>query len=81
MRKLKALQIAVACALALAATALLSERGFAQAKVGSTGMQSLELEVSARGMAMGGAFTAVVDDASAVWYRAYWPVDGAVPVL
>ncbi len=42
---------------------------YSQAKVGSTGMQTLELEVSARGMAMGGAFTAVVDDVSSVFYN------------
>lgn len=55
--------------LALTLTALADTDVFAQAKVGSTGFQSLELEVSARGMGLGGAFTAVVDDASAVFYN------------
>ena len=57
--------------LALMLTLVIGFSGSAngQAKVGSTGMQSLELEPSARGMAMGGAFTAVVDDASAIFYN------------
>ncbi|MBN4076200.1 PorV/PorQ family protein [Gemmatimonas aurantiaca] len=55
--------------IALTFTAVTNSEVFAQAKVGSTGFQSLELEVSARGMAMGGAFTAVVDDISAVFYN------------
>jgi len=42
---------------------------FGQAKVGTTGAQFLELGVSARAMAMGEAFTAVVDDISAVYYN------------
>jgi len=41
----------------------------AQAKVGTTGAQFLELGVSARSMGMGGAFTAVADDISAVYYN------------
>lgn len=56
-------------ALAAGLTALAPVTAHSQAKVGSTGMQSLELEVSARGMAMGGAFTAVVDDISAIFYN------------
>ncbi len=58
-----------AVTLAFSSIALFSTVAHSQAKVGSTGMQSLELEVSARGMAMGGAFTAVVDDVSAVFYN------------
>ncbi|MGH8015023.1 MAG: hypothetical protein ACREBV_02410, partial [Candidatus Zixiibacteriota bacterium] len=42
---------------------------YGQAKVGTTGAQFLELGVSARAMAMGEAFTAVVDDISAVYYN------------
>lgn len=42
---------------------------FAQAKVGTTGLNFLELEVAARSMGMGGAFTAVVDDISAIHYN------------
>jgi hypothetical protein len=41
----------------------------AQAKVGTTGAQFLELGVSARAMGMGEAFTAVTDDISAVYYN------------
>lgn len=42
---------------------------FAQAKVGTTGAQFLELGVSARAMGMGDAFTAVTDDITAVYYN------------
>jgi len=42
---------------------------FGQAKVGTTGPQFLELGPSARAMGMGEAFTAVVDDISAVYYN------------
>ncbi len=41
----------------------------AQAKVGTTGAQFLELGVSARAMGMSEAFAAVVDDISAVYYN------------
>jgi long-subunit fatty acid transport protein len=40
-----------------------------QAKVGTTGAQFLELGVSSRAMAMAEAYTAVVDDISAVYYN------------
>ncbi len=42
---------------------------FGQAKVGTTGAQFLELGVSARAMGMAEAFTAVVDDITAVYYN------------
>ena len=42
---------------------------FAQAKVGTAGAQFLKIGVSARGVAMGEAFTAVADDASAIYYN------------
>ncbi|RKX27697.1 MAG: hypothetical protein DRP45_00310 [Candidatus Zixiibacteriota bacterium] len=42
---------------------------FAQAKVGTTGAQFLELGVSARSMGMAGAYTAVANDVSAVYYN------------
>jgi hypothetical protein len=42
---------------------------WAQAKVGTAGAQFLEVGVSARAAAMGDAFTALVDDASAVYYN------------
>lgn len=41
----------------------------AQAKVGTTGAQFLELGVSARAMGMAEAFTAVTDDITAVYYN------------
>ncbi len=44
-------------------------RLYAQAKVGTTGAQFLELGVSARAMAMAEAFTAVSDDITSVYYN------------
>ena len=41
----------------------------AQAKVGTTGAQFLEIGVSARAMGMAEAFTAVADDITAVYYN------------
>ena len=54
--------VAIACALSAADVQ-------AQAKVGTTGLNFLELDVSARSMGMGGSFAAVVDDISAVHYN------------
>lgn len=51
-------------AILIAPTAL-----FAQAKVGTAGMQFLKVGVGARAVAMGEAFTAVSDDASALFYN------------
>ncbi|UCD16410.1 MAG: PorV/PorQ family protein [Candidatus Zixiibacteriota bacterium] len=48
---------------------LLPSLAFSQAKVGTTGVNFLELGVSARAMGMAEAFTAGVDDASAVFYN------------
>lgn len=48
---------------------LLPSLAFSQAKVGTTGVNFLELGVSARAMGMAEAFTATVDDASAVYYN------------
>ena len=59
--------LSVSCA--LVAISLTSPVVFSQAKVGTTGAQFLELGVSSRAMAMGEAFTAVVDDISAVYYN------------
>ena len=42
---------------------------FGQAKVATAGVQFLKLGVSARGVAMGEAFTAVANDASALFYN------------
>jgi len=48
---------------------LLPSLAFSQAKVGTTGLNFLELGVSARAMGMGDAFTARVNDASAIYYN------------
>lgn len=58
----------VAAAL-LISLSVLPRLTFAQAKVGTTGAQFLELGVSARAMGMADAFTAPVDDISAVYYN------------
>lgn len=42
---------------------------FAQSKVGTAGFQFLEIAPSARGAAMGNAFSAIADDASALYYN------------
>ena len=55
--------------LLLLAILLLPSLVFSQAKVGTTGVNFLELGVSARAMGMGEAFTAGVDDASSVYYN------------
>lgn len=49
--------------------ALLPVLAFAQAKVGTSEGQFLEIPVSARGMAMGEAFTATANDASALYFN------------
>lgn len=54
----------VACLVMLAPSS-----SWAQAKVGTTGAQFLELGVSARAMGMGEAFTAISNDVSAVYYN------------
>lgn len=46
-----------------------AEEARSQAKVGTTGVNFLELGVSARAMGMAEAFVAVVDDISAVYYN------------
>ncbi|MEA3296736.1 MAG: PorV/PorQ family protein [candidate division Zixibacteria bacterium] len=55
--------------LVCAAVTLLPAKTAAQAKVGTTGAQFLELGVSARAMGMAEAFTAVADDITAVYYN------------
>lgn len=52
-----------------AVVVLLPSQLFAQAKVGTTGAQFLELGVSSRAMGMAEAFAAVADDVSAVYYN------------
>lgn len=53
----------------LALALLLPSLSFGQAKVGTAGLQFLKVGVSARGNSMGDAFTAVADDASALYYN------------
>jgi len=53
----------------VSAVALMPSLVAAQAKVGTTGAQFLELGVSARAMGMAEAFTAVANDISAVYYN------------
>lgn len=60
--------LGLAIAFFLACLAIPSEV-CAQAKVGTTGAQFLELGVSARAMGMAEAYTAVADDISAVYYN------------
>jgi hypothetical protein len=55
--------------LIVAMVALGSSGARAQDKVGTTGAQFLEIGVSPRADAFGGAFTAVADDASAIYYN------------
>ncbi len=60
--------LAIVALLLLAAFALPAQV-HAQAKVGTTGAQFLELGVSARAMGMAEAFTAAADDISSVYYN------------
>lgn len=55
--------------LIVAMMAIGSPVAHAQDKVGTTGAQFLEIGVSPRADAFGGAFTAVADDASAIYYN------------
>lgn len=61
--------LAVILSTAVVTFAALPHSAYSQAKVGTTGAQFLELEVSSRAMGMGGAFTAVANDISAVYYN------------
>ncbi|OGC91058.1 MAG: hypothetical protein A2142_06620, partial [candidate division Zixibacteria bacterium RBG_16_48_11] len=55
--------------LSLWAVSVWSGLVWGQAKVGTAGAQFLEVGISARGVALGEAFTSMVDDASAVYYN------------
>jgi hypothetical protein len=59
--------IAVLCLLGSTATATLAAEPFD--KVGTVGAQFLKINVGARATGMGGSFTAVADDASAVYWN------------
>jgi hypothetical protein len=64
-------RLGVGLALVIGSMALLGtpQTAVAQDKVGTTGMQFLEIGVSPRADGLGGAFTAIADDASAVYYN------------
>jgi len=64
VKSVKALTVAVAGLLLLSCSL-----AYGQAKVGTTGAQFLEIGVSARADGMGGAFSAVADDATAMYYN------------
>jgi hypothetical protein len=53
----------------LAGVLLLGLAGRASAAAGLSGAQFLTIEQGARGLGMGGAYTAVTDDASALWWN------------
>jgi opacity protein-like surface antigen len=61
--------IGTAAAVGLVTGWVFPHQAFGQDKVGTTGAQFLEIGVSPRADAFGGAFTAVADDASAVYYN------------
>ncbi|HUV31045.1 MAG TPA: PorV/PorQ family protein [Acidobacteriota bacterium] len=67
-RRLRVVLVAVLCMIGAAGLWLPGDVA-AQAKVGTTGAQFLELGPSARAMGMAEAFSAVVDDISAVYYN------------
>lgn len=64
MRKIVIRTVLAGAVMGLAATSAV-----AQDKVGTTGAQFLEVGVSPRADAMGGAFTAIADDVSAIYYN------------
>lgn len=68
-RRARALAFTSLPLLAVLVTLMLPSMTAAQAKVGTTGAQFLELGVSARAMGMAEAFTAVANDISAVYYN------------
>lgn len=66
---MKMRQFLVCTILAGAAISSMWSMVCAQDKVGTTGAQFLEVGVSPRADALGGAFTAIADDASAIYYN------------
>ena len=65
---MKTLRLVVAAALALAAFPA-SATDFSSGAVGTTGSEFLLMDTSARGIAMGGAMTAVTNDASSIYWN------------
>lgn len=63
MNRLSSLLLAGLVAVGMASSA------YGQAKVGTAGLQFLKVGPGARATSMGDAFTAVADDASALWYN------------
>lgn len=57
------------CSLILMLLILLPSLAYCQSKVGQAGAQFLDMGVSARAVAMGQAFAAISDDATAVFYN------------
>lgn len=60
---------AVSLALALCAAVPASATDFSRAAVGTTGSEFLLFDTSARGIAMGGAMTAITNDASSIYWN------------
>jgi hypothetical protein len=65
---MRALRLAAACALLLA-SAPVSASDFSNGAVGTTGSEFLLMDTSARGIAMGGAMTAVTNDSSSLYWN------------
>ena len=65
---MRALRLAVAVALALSAVPA-GATDFSNGAVGTTGSEFLLMDTSARGIAMGGAMTAVTNDSSSIYWN------------
>ena len=65
---MKVLRLAVAAALALSAVPV-SASDFSNGAIGTTGSEFLLMDTSARGIAMGGAMSAVTNDSSSIYWN------------
>ena len=65
---MRALRVVVAASIALAAVPV-SASDFANGAIGTTGSEFLLMDTSARGIAMGGAMTAVTNDSSSIYWN------------
>ena len=65
---MRLLRLAVACALVLAAAPVRAS-DFSNGAIGTTGSEFLLMDTSARGIAMGGAMTAVTNDSSSIYWN------------